>query len=355
MFVKPLIAIDIGSASVKVVELNGGDPKKLKNVGLEVLPAGVVIDDEIREQEVLIETILKLFKKMKINTRGRRVSISIGGSNLLIKKAIFAIDKETEIEEQIFEEAKHQFHHDLEDMYFRYFPIESAHTRAGESAYIIVACRIELVEQYVQLVHGLQLKVGVIDCEVLSLLNIFNYNFDDNQGLSALINVGATKTSVIISHNGEYLYSRELTFGGQDITNKIAQDLNVDFENAESLKISASLGDQSITDQIKNSTTFEIENFIANVQETISFFIHSGELPPEITGLDNIFISGGGAKTIGLAPMLSSRMKVPVQPLNPFKRIDSKASGIDLNYLLDQGVYYSLGLGLGLRTYGDHA
>ena len=142
----------------------------------------------------------------------------------------------------------------------------------------------------------------------------------------------------------------ELTFGGQDITNKIAQDLNVDFENAESLKISVSLGDQSITDQIKNSTTFEIENFIANVQETISFFIHSGELPPEITGLDNIFISGGGAKTIGLAPMLSSRMKVPVQPLNPFKRIDSKASGIDLNYLLDQGVYYSLGLWFGFKN-----
>ncbi len=354
MFVRPLIAIDIGSASVKIVELNNGEPKKLKNVGLEVIPKGIVVDDEIRDQETLANIIDKLLQKMKISKRGRRVAISIGGSNLMIKKAIFSVDKSTEVEEQIYEEAKHQFHNDLEDMYFRYNKIPSDLTREDESAYLIVACRIEIVEQYVQLIHSLGMKVGVIDSEVLSLFNIFNYNFDNKKGLTALINIGASKTSLLISLNGEYLYSREITFGGQDFTTKIASDLTVELENAEALKISGSLGDEAIADQIRKSIMYETEIFIGYIQETVNFFLQSGELPPEISTLDNVFISGGGAKTLGLAAMLSSQLKVPVQELNPFKRIDSRSSGVDINYLLDQGVYYSLGLGLGLRTYGDH-
>ena len=81
-------------------------------------------------------------------------------------------------------------------MYFRYNKIPS-NLREDESAYLIVACRIEIVEQYVQLIHALGMKVGVIDSEVLSLFNIFNYNFDNNTGLTALINIGASKTGLL--------------------------------------------------------------------------------------------------------------------------------------------------------------
>ena len=290
MFVKPLIAIDIGSASVKVVELTKGEPKKLKNVGLEVIPKGVVVDDEIRDQDTLVAVIEGLFRKMKISKKGRRVAISIGGSNLLIKKAIFTVDKNSETDEQIYEEAKQQFHNDLEDMYFRYQEIPSAFTRDEEKAYLIVACRIEIVEQYVQLIHALNMKIGIIDSEVLSLFNIFNYNFDNDTGLTALVNIGASKTNILLSINGEYLYSREITFGGQEFTTKIASDLNLELENAEALKISGSLGDEAVADQIRASITYESEVLIGYIQDTVNFFLYKVANYNPILTLSRVFI-----------------------------------------------------------------
>ena len=53
MFKQPLIAIDIGSSAIKVVELTGRQHKKLRAIGLETLPRGSVVDGVVQDSEVV--------------------------------------------------------------------------------------------------------------------------------------------------------------------------------------------------------------------------------------------------------------------------------------------------------------
>ena len=74
------------------------------------------------------------------------------------------------------------------------------------------------------------LSIRILFC----LSNLFAYNYPIGQSLIVLANIGASSTQVVLAYEGEYLYSREFFVGGNSITRKIAEDLNIDLENAES-------------------------------------------------------------------------------------------------------------------------
>src|SRR5688500_207152 len=105
MFKRPLIAIDIGSSAIKVVEMAGGRTTKLRALGLETLPPGTVVDGVIQNQEAIEDTLKGLLKKLKIMTTGRRAALSLGGSSVLIKKIHVARSKDVDLAEQMFYEA----------------------------------------------------------------------------------------------------------------------------------------------------------------------------------------------------------------------------------------------------------
>ena len=73
IFSKPLIAMDIGSSSVKLVEVTGrGTSRKLIKLGLEMVPDGVVINGEIQDPDALVKTIKRLLKNLDVPMKGRR-------------------------------------------------------------------------------------------------------------------------------------------------------------------------------------------------------------------------------------------------------------------------------------------
>ena len=104
-------------------------------------------------------------KTTNIKTKGRRIALSISGVGVILKRMTLVPDDELELGEQVFEEAKQQFHHDMSDMYFRFQEIPSKFTEEGEKAFLIVAGKIDVIEQYIDLVHKLGMRVGVIDTD----------------------------------------------------------------------------------------------------------------------------------------------------------------------------------------------
>src|SRR4051812_21764950 len=117
MFGRPLIAIDIGSTAIKVVEMTGTKQKKLRAIGLEVLPPGVVVDGVIQNQDTVVQVLKELLKKLKISPRGRRAALSLGGSSVMIKKvALMKKEDESDLGEQVFYEAEQQFQTDMDEL-----------------------------------------------------------------------------------------------------------------------------------------------------------------------------------------------------------------------------------------------
>jgi type IV pilus assembly protein PilM len=352
-FKKPLLAIDIGSSSIKVTEMAGGQQKKLHNLGLELLPRGSIEAGLIRDADAVAAVLRKLFDRLGLKGgKKRRVGLSISGVSTLIKRVVLSLEDGIDIADAVYEEAKQQFHHNLEDMYFRYQEIPSAFTDAGQKAFILVAAKIDTVEQYVDLMHRAGVKVGITDCDVFCLTNMFDYNYPVADALTMAVNIGASSTQVVLMFNGEFLFSREFFLGGNEISLRIASGLRVDFDNAESLKISASMGDQAIADRIRSAVQEINEQIAVEINTTLTFF-QSEEMSGRFEKIDHIFLCGGAAGTLDLSTTISSVLKAPVQVINPFQRVDIKPSGIDMDYIMTQGSLYGIAVGLGLREIGE--
>lgn len=350
MFKKPMISIDIGSSSIKIMELTGGHKKKLKNMGLEVVPEGCIVDGEIKNQELTRDIIANLLKRLNIRTKGRKAAISVSGSGILIKRALFQPNNDLDFSEQVYQEAEQLFQHNMEDLYFRYHGLGTIGTR---NAVLLIGAKRGIIDQHCAVIRSLDLGVGVVDCDTLCIANMFDHNYPVADATVIIVNIGATSTQVILTHGGHFMFSREIYIGGNEYTAKIAQDMGVDLENAESLKVAAATGDQSISENVTQIITEVNESLVLEIQRTLNFYLQNEEFVEGTGRPQFVFISGGGCRSPGLDAAIAAHLQLPVQVINPFQRVDVQSSGFDLDFLLSQGSIFGVSVGLGLRQVGD--
>ncbi len=363
MFKRPLVAIDIGSSAIKLVVLTGGKQRTLHAAGLEVLPAGAVVDGLIVDAVVVGEVLRTLLKRLKIGTRGRRAAISLGGSSVLIKKVMIAA-KDKELAEQVFYEAEQQFQADMADIYFDFYALPEAPVAADPTnakapvddkgqPVLLVGAKREMVEAYLALVRSLGMRTGVVECGAFSVANMFEYSYGNVQGLTALVNVGAALTQLSLVANGNYVFTREIAIGGDDYSRRIMELLSVDRPNAETLKVAISQGDANVPQQLHQVLGELNEQLVAELQVCIDYFFQNAEATDRAAGLNSIYLVGGGARTLGLDAALAATLQIPVQIVNPFQRLEINPKKFSTDYLMMQGHLYGVAVGLGLRALND--
>lgn len=347
-----MVAIDIGSSSVKIVELSGRGQRKLGCIGLEVFGSNAIADGEIKDADVVADVVSDLLFRLKIKTKGRRAAVSLGGSGILIKRALIQPSNDTDFSEQVFYEAQQLFHHDMDDMYFRYQEVQSRFAPADKKAVILVGAKRELVETHLSILRSVNLKTGIVDCDTLCIANMFEYNYPVVDGLVVIANIGASSTQVILVNRGEFLYTRDIYLGGNAYNQRIMEALSVDFQNAESLKVSAGLGDQSVHGNVIQSISDVNDMLVREIQTTINFFLQNeGGVEPMKPSM--VFLTGGGARSLGLDAAIAAGFGIPVQILNPFQRIKLGTTSKHMSLLMTQGPVYSTALGLALREADD--
>lgn len=349
MFKRPLIAIDVGSSAVKIVELSGGQSKKLLTMGMEIMPQGAITDGNIDNPELVAEVVRNLLKRLKISTRGRRVALSLGGSSVLIKRVMIGVSENT-LEEQIYYDVQQHFQVDPAEIYFDYVILGSAEP-GKETPVLLVGSRRELVENYIAMVHALGMRAGVIECDVFSVSNMFEFNYGVVEALSAIVNVGAMVTQVALLSRGEYVYTRDIAIAGEEYSRRIMDALGCDRTSAEALKIGASLGANDVPPEVGQIITEINEQLVSEVHLTVDYFMQSGD--SQSGPLASVFLTGGGARALGLDAALAAVMQVPVQVVNPFQRINVNPRKFNVDTIMQQGHVYGVAVGLGLRALGD--
>lgn len=351
LFNGPLIAIDIGSSAIKVVELTGSKTKKLSAIGLELLPSGAVVDGILQQPEAVEKVIAELLVKLKIKHKRRRVALSLGGSSVMIKKVeIAAVD--VELEEQAYATAEQHFQTDMGELEFDHFTLSERTAKEGGTPVVLVGAKREVVEPYVALIRRLGMRMGCIECNVFSTANMFEYNYGMMQGLMALINVGANSTQVSLMSHGDYLYTRDIAIAGEEYTRQIVEALSITRENAENLKVAVSQGDANVPPEVMKILGTINESLVNEIHATIDYFFQSGDAPTE-AALAGVFLTGGGARILGLDAALAAVLQIPVTIVNPFQKIEISPKKFTVEYIMMQGHLYGVAVGLGLRTLGD--
>lgn len=343
------IAVDIGSSSIKMLELQGSSSKSLSSIGLQIVPEGVISEEGIGDDSIVSEIIKEMCSQLHIAPFGRNVSLSLNSTIANIFKV--EVDTTSESLEDIVPFiAEQHFQDDISNIYYKYYPLTPQIKDNPNCELLLVGANREHIDQRISILNSIGFKVAVIDSDICCLSNILEYNYDIQNSNTILINIGYSVSQILLLHNGNYVYSKEIKFGSGAYTKNIMDNMDTNFENAEILKLSASVSE---TDTVKNIVSTLNEQLCVEIQDVISSFINdnvSQEGSRVPSRYDQIYLLGGGSKTLNLDNCMASVFKLPVKTLNPFNRISVNENKFDIQYLIDQGHNFGIACGLALRS-----
>jgi type IV pilus assembly protein PilM len=209
---------------------------------------------------------------------------------------------------------------------------------------LLVAAKKDQIEAYAQLARDAKCKPVVVDIDAFAIQNAFEkaVGMDPNRNV-ALINVGASTTSLNILSRGISAFTREIANGGNSVTEALARQLGITFDQAEEQKLAVSAG-RPVTEQAVAVVEQALDGIASEIQRSLDFFMAtSGE-----ADIAQLYLSGGTANFPSLAAAVQRRARVPVSPWSPASAFVFDAK-VDPGLIAQHGAQLAVVLGLALR------
>jgi type IV pilus assembly protein PilM len=348
MAVPRLIGLDIGTRSVKIVQIDrSGKGFSLGFVGLAPLPEGAIVEKSIKNPDQVANSTKELYANSR--SRIKNVSTSLAGNAVIIKQVTMALMSDSELEKLIQIEAEPYIPFDMDDVNLDFFILEETPEKPGFMEVVLVAVKKDYLGEYVDLITSLGLVPTIVDVDPFALGVMYEFCYPDSlEEIVALVNFGAATINVNILKSGVSQFTRDLPLGGDNMTREIMRFFNVDFQRAENMKAGALLGNVS---PLSLETIFarHVDLYISELRKTFDFF--SANVSPH--PLEKIFLSGGAAATYGLISAIGREFNVPVEAVDPFRGFAINPKVFDAGYLAHIGSSMAIAVGLALRDEKD--
>lgn len=342
---KSVAGLDIGSSSIKMVELEGkANNLNLVSLGFENLPGDTIIDGQIMELNVVSDVIQSVCNNHQM--MATQVVTGVSGHSVIIKNIVLPPMSREELEESIDWHAEEHIPYDLADVSLDY---QVTGETSDSTTVLIAACKRERIDNIKQAIQLAGKQAVIIDVDTFALQNCYeaNYNPSDSD-IVTLLNIGASTMNVNIVKGTRSLFTRDITVGGSQFTDVLQRSLGLNFQQAEAVKrgvhdAADGVEEKSIEPLMNNVT----EIVAMEIQKTFDFYRATTE--DNDTVVQKILISGGGSKLAGLATDLSQRLELPVEVLNPFRNIRVDPKKFDPEYLSEIVPEMAVAVGLAMR------
>jgi type IV pilus assembly protein PilM len=343
------VALDIGSSSIKMVEASiDKSGYRILSLGILPLPANSIQNNMVVDSKPVVETIRKLVETSGV--KSKQVISAVPGRAVIMKKVQMPKQEAAELEANVEFEAQNVIPENLENVNLDH-QVLSQSDDGNRMDVLLVAVKKEIVNSYVDTIEAAGLTPVLMDVDYFALENMYEANYapEAEKGVVGLIHIGAQYTSITLLHNGISTFTGDLPMGGGSFTDSLAQQLRVGTEAAEAFKMTGLLeGKKGLN--LESTLRPASDELAEEIRRTVSLY---GAVPSEDgDGLKTIYLSGGGAKLIGLRALLEERTGVPVRLSEPFRSFNVNKN-IDRDYLLESAPYFAVGAGLSIRRPAD--
>ncbi|MFC1816959.1 type IV pilus assembly protein PilM [Thermodesulfobacteriota bacterium] len=342
-----VVGLDIGSRTLKAGEII--DTKKgrsLKNFAMIDLAPGIIEEGTIREPDTAAQKIKELFKTAGIKVQN--VALSIGGFSIIVKNIAVQTMTEEELQDTIQLEAEQYIPFDISDVNLDFQIIGESEQNPNQMNVILVAAKKEMVDDYVNVVQLAGLNPYILDVDAFALQNIFETNYESEEEDVALIDIGASKTSLNILKGYSSVFMRDVSLGCGQINQKIMSLINCSPEEAEKLKFSDT-SDKISKNDLTEITSSVIADWCTEIRRAIDFFYSTY---PD-AHLKRIILSGGGANIKDFQDLLAVETSNEVEIIDPFKNLTIDNSRLDASYLEKVAPQAAICMGLATRRIDD--
>ena len=345
---KDVIGLDIGSSSIKLVELREGKGGfKLQNVAISPLPPEAIVDGALMDSVTIINTIRDLTTASK--TKTKEVVTSVSGHSVIVKKIALPLMTEAELEESIQWEAERYIPFDINDVNIDFQIFGTGAENPEVMDVVLVAAKKDIINDYVSVIMESGLNPLIIDIDSFALENMLAINYEiEKDETVAIANVGANVTNINILRNNVTAFTRDIFRGGNQITEEIQRQLHIDYEEAEKTKVGSKI-DLPSQPIIQNILKAASESLAIEIGNSLDFF----QSTTTYEKIGRLYLSGGGSKIKDFDIILQQHIGIPVEAINPFKKIEYGEKNFDLEYLREIGPLMAVGVGLASRRAGD--
>ena len=341
-----LVGLDIGSRSLKAAEISESKRgRELKRYGMTDIPHGAIEDGAINDPEAVAEAIRQLFKGY--NIKERNVAISIGGYSVIVKKIAVQTMDEQQLQETIHFEAEQYIPFDISDVNLDFQILGPNETNPNQMNVFLVAAKKEMVDDYYNLTNLAGLNPCIIDVEAFALQNSFEVGYEPTDENIALIDIGASKTSLNILKGNNSVFMRDVSLGCSQVNQKIISLADCNFDEAEQLKF-VDDPDRLSSEDLKGIVSSVVADWCTEIRRALDFFYST--YPDD--QIKRIVLSGGGASIGEFRELLGVEASAEVEIINPFKGVyvDDR---FDPEYIKQIAPQAAIAMGLALRKVND--
>jgi len=341
---KPVVGLDIGSSSIKAIELSRtGDKFEITGFARTSLAPDMIVDGAIVDASGVSNAIKIVLSAGKF--RAKNVATGVSGHSVIVKRIVLPVDTPDQVDEAIQNNADQYIPFDISDVNLDYHVIGVP--RGGDEGLevLLVAAKKDQIQNTTSAVSLAGRTPSVVDIEAFALQNAFevNYGTRPNETI-ALLNIGASLTNINIVKGGMPLFIRDVSVGGNQYTDILQKELQLTFQEAEDLKSGKKVGvyDPEMVAPLLDSIT---DMLTMEVQKTFDFF---RETYPE-ESISKIYLAGGAVRAPGLVDRVSAAFGMETEVLDPLKTVRI-GSGVSFD-AAETGPALAVAMGLALRGF----
>jgi type IV pilus assembly protein PilM len=342
-----LIGVDISSTTVKLLQLGQtGGRYRVDHYAVEPLPPNAVIEKNIVEVEAVGEAIRRALSRS--GTKTRFACTAVAGSAAIIKTITLPADlSEEDMEAQIQLEANQCIPYPIEEVSLDFEVLGPDKDSPDKVSVLLAASRTENVDLRIAALDLGGLTVKVMDVETCAVENAFKLIVDrlavSRDALIAVIDIGATMTTLNVLKDQRTIYSREQVFGGKQLTDEVMRRCGLSHEAASLARQQGGLPEAYAPEVLE---PFK-EAMIQQIGRLLQLFLAGGEYHR----VDQIVLAGGCASIPGIARMVEKHLSVPCLIANPLA--DMPLSGqAQARTLAQAAPAWMIACGLALRSFG---
>jgi len=342
----PLIGVDISSTAVKLLQLGqSGGRYRVEHYAVEPLPPNAVVEKNIVEVEAVGEAIKRALARS--GSRTKNAAAAVAGSAVITKVIPMPASlSDEEMESQVQVEAAQYIPYPIDEVSLDFEVIGPVKDNPELVQVLLAASRSENVEVRQSALELGGLTCKVIDVEAFAAENSFKLIADQlsvpKDALVALVDIGATMTTLNVLRNQRSIYTREQVFGGKQLTDEVMRRYGLSYEEAGLAKRQGGLPESY---ELEVLEPFK-EALVQQVSRLLQFF-YAGS---EFNRVDQIVLAGGCASIPGIAEMVEEQIGVLTAVANPLANM-SLSSRVKAQALAQDAPALMIACGLALRSF----
>ncbi len=335
-----VVGLDIGTDHVRLAQVR---PEAalfhLQKYGVAGVPLGAVVEGEILDADAVAASIRELMRATGVHS-GTDAAIGVSNQKVVVRLIDLPFMERDELEGAIQYQAQDYIPIPIEEAILDFQVIGDYMTSSDEHMMevLLVAAQRDMIDTTVAAVERSGLKVRQIDVTsfavVRGLLGTAQSVLPEESEVgeaTGIVHMSGGITNIAVVERGAPRFTRVSGLAGDDLTQAVANALNVSFDEAEDLKLRVGLPavdqedasgglppdvEPAKAQATQDALEREVGKFVAEIRRSLDYYLTQAS---QVRAIKRILLTGSGVQLRHLDSYLEKGLQAKVELADPLQ------------------------------------